>query len=166
MHITFIQAGGTIDKYYPNNNVQHGYALEIDEPAVKSILESMAPLFTYNIVEAVKKDGTDLTEEDRAIIREAAEAATSDRVVITHGTSTLSKTAEALKDIKGKTIVLVGTMLPEKFSASDAKFNVGMAVGAVQNLPAGVYVALYGRVVPWQEFEKINEEYERKAGII
>ena len=163
MHIVFIQTGGTIDKDYPNNDVKHGYGFEIGDPAVKSVVPSVAPLFTYDIVEVTKKDGTDLTDEDRNLIREATKAAKSDRIVITHGTATILKTAKVLQGIHDKTVVITGALLPEKFSASDAKFNVGMAVGAVQVLPPGVYVALYGRVVPSQEFEALGEEYEKKV---
>ena len=35
---------------------------------------------------------------------------------------------------------------PQRFRESDAAFNVGVAVGAVQVLKAGVYVAMCGRV--------------------
>lgn len=162
MHITFIQTGGTIDKDYPRGETHHGYNFAIADPAVKVVLASSPVMFTYNIVEVAKKDGLDLTDEDRMKIVEAVASASSERIVITHGTDTIRQTAETLEGkAKGKTVVLTGAMLPEKFMNSDAKFNVGMAVGAVQNLPAGIYIALYGRVVPWQDFKKLNEEYDR-----
>ena len=162
MHITFIQTGGTIDKDYPRGETHHGYNFAIGDPAIKSVLSSSHVLFTHDVVEVTKKDGLDLTDGDRKKIVEVVVAAPADRVVITHGTDTIQKTAAAIsKKVNEKTIVLTGAMLPEKFSASDAKFNVGMAVGAVQNLPPGIYIALYGRVVPWQDYKQLNEEYER-----
>ena len=69
-------------------------------------------------------------------------------VVITHGTDTMSITAEALKDIKGKTIVLTGAMAPARFRETDAVFNIGCATGAVQAMPPGVYIAMNGQIFP------------------
>ena len=164
MHITFIQTGGTIDKDYPRGESNHGYAFAIAEPAVKNILPFSHAMFTYDIAEVVKKDSLDITDEDRRNIIEAVAAAPTDRVVITHGTDTILKTAEVLAEkIQDKTIVITGAMLPEKFTNSDARFNVGMATAAAQVSAHGVYVALYGRVVPWKEFSKVFQEFEDRA---
>jgi L-asparaginase len=67
-------------------------------------------------------------------------------VLITHGTDTMVDTAKALASIEGKTIVLTGALNPARFRGSDAEFNIGTAVGAVQSLPPGVYVAMNGRI--------------------
>ncbi len=163
MHITFIQTGGTIDKDYPRGETTHGYEFQIADPAVNSILPYSHAMFTYNVVEVTKKDSLDLTDEDRASILKAVQDQPADRIVITHGTDTMVKTAEVLSKVKGKTIVMTGAMLPEKFMTSDARLNIGMAVGAVQVLDFGIYVALYGRVVPWNEFLSLHKEYERKV---
>jgi L-asparaginase len=164
MHITFIQTGGTLDKDYPRGKDNHGYEFAILEPAVKSILSYCHVMFTYDFVEVTKKDSLDLSDEDRARILLAVTHSSSDRVVITHGTDTILQTAEVLSSISDqKVVVLTGAMLPEKFVNSDARFNVGMAVAAVQSLPQGVYIALYGRVVPWSEFEDLHKEYEKQC---
>lgn len=164
MHITFVQTGGTIDKDYPRGETNHGYEFAIADAAVKSIMPFTHAMFTYDLLEITKKDSLDLTDMDRAKIVAAVEAALSNHIVITHGTDTMVKTAEALQGhIDGKTVVMTGAMLPEKFINSDARFNVGMAVAAVQSLPSGVYIALYGCVVPWQDFKRLNEEYELRA---
>ena len=168
MHITFIQTGGTIDKDYPRGETNHGYEFAITDPAVKGMLPFCHAMFTYDIAEVIKKDSLDLTDADRKKILKAVHKAPSNHVVITHGTDTMLQTAEVLsKATEGKTVVLTGAMLPEKFVNSDAKFNVGMAVAAVQSLPSGVYIALYGCVVPWQQFKELNEKYEKKGrGIV
>lgn len=164
MHITFIQTGGTIDKDYPRGETNHGYEFVIADAAVKSILPHCHAMFSYDVVEASKKDSLDLTDEDRDKISKAAQSARSDRVVITHGTDTLLKTAETLSQtLQNKTVVLTGAMLPEKFVTSDAKFNIGLAVAGVQALPPGIYIALYGCVVPWREFKALHERYERES---
>jgi len=66
-----------------------------------------------------------------------------------------------------KTIVLTGAYKPERFLDSDASFNVGLAVSAVQllhrlrpNQPrdsvpaAGVYLAMNGTVYPHNECDQ------------
>ena len=163
LHITFIQTGGTIDKDYPRGETDHGYEFHIGEPAVKAILPSVHGLFSYTIVEVAKKDSLDLNDEDREKILQVVLKSDSDKIIITHGTDTIGKTAEKLASVKEKTIVLTGAMLPEKFVTSDAKFNVGMAVAAVQGRPHGIYVALYGRVVPWKDYSALSAEYESKT---
>ncbi len=164
MHITFIQTGGTIDKDYPRGETDHGYDFTITAPAVASILPACHTLFTYDIIEAAKKDSLDPTDKDQEKIRTSIKSASSDRIVITHGSDTILKTAKALhgKVDGDKTIVLTAAMLPEKFVNSDAKFNVGMAAAAVQILPPGIYITLFGRVVPWQEFQALSDEREKK----
>jgi L-asparaginase len=167
MHITFIQAGGTIDKDYPRGEMHHGYDFSITHPAVQTILPASHPLFTYDVVETVKKDSLDLTDKDREKILAAIKKSTSDRLIVTHGTDTIFKTAKFLHEkLTDKTVVLTGAMLPERFVNSDAGFNVGMASAAAQTLPPNVYIALYGRVVPWQEFKELHEEHERHARAI
>ncbi len=164
MHITFIQTGGTIDKDYPRGDMDHGYEFAVTDPAVRSMLLHCHAMFAYSILELLKKDSLDITPADRQYIVKTISSLPDTRIVITHGTDTILKTARALDaEITGKTIVLTGAMLPDKFITSDAKFNVGMAVGAVQTLPAGIYIALYGRVVGWQEFEALHHDYEASA---
>ena len=163
MHITFIQTGGTIDKDYPRGETNHGYEFAITDAAVKSILPYCHAMFTYDVIEVAKKDSLDLTDTDRADILKAVLEAPSNQIVITHGTDTMVKTAEVLsKSVTGKTVVLTGAMLPEKFSNSDARFNVGMAVAGTQSLPSGIYIALYGCVVSWNGFRDLHERYENK----
>lgn len=163
MHITFIQTGGTIDKDYPRGESNHGYEFAIAEPAVKSILPYSHAMFSYDVIEVTKKDSLDLTDEDREKILATITAAPGKQIIITHGTDTMLKTAEKLSNVQGKTIVLTGAMLPDKFVNSDAKFNIGMAVAATQSLSPGVYIALYGRVVPWTEFKELTKEYETRV---
>jgi L-asparaginase len=151
--IVFIQTGGTIDKDYPQGATNHGYEFQIGEPAFISILNRANPDFEYEITSIAKKDSLDLTDEDRKIILETVKNSDTDKIVITHGTDTIHITAKVLSEVKNKTIILTGAMLPEKFYDSDADFNVGMAVGAVQSLSFGVYVCLYGKVLPWDKFK-------------
>ena len=154
MHIMFIQTGGTIDKDYPASDTNHGYYFEVGEPGYLRILERADPDFSYKAATSMRKDSLDITDKDRTLLHKTVLDLDDDRIIITHGTDTIHKTAESLSDITGKTIVLTGARLPERFYDSDAEFNVGMAVAAAQLLPHGIYIALYGLVTPWNEFNK------------
>jgi L-asparaginase len=56
------------------------------------------------------------------------------------------ETARVLTRIRDKVIVLTGALNPARFQGSDAVFNIGCAVGAVQTLDDGVYIAMNGRI--------------------
>ena len=87
-----------------------------------------------------------MDDADRDLIRRAIQSATHRHVLVTHGTDTMVETARVLADIPDKTIVLTGALNPARFQGSDAVFNIGCAVGAIQALPDGVYIAMNGRV--------------------
>lgn len=152
MKITFIQTGGTIDKDLPK--AVNGYAFEIGEPAVIRILAKVKSNFEYEIIPLLQKDSLDLDDADREKIRAACEACPNDRIIITHGTDTMTKTAAALSEIKDKTIVFTGAIKPERFLESDAMFNLGGAVLAVQLLPPGIYITMNGRYHLWNKVRK------------
>ncbi len=147
MKIIFIQTGGTIDKDYPRPT--KGYAFEIGDAALVRILEKANPQFEFEVLPLLKKDSLDMADKDRERIYEACMKADSDRIIITHGTDTIIETAEKLSRIENKVIVLTGATRPERFSDSDAAFNVGTAVGAVNVLEPGVYIAMNGRIYAW-----------------
>jgi L-asparaginase len=152
MKITFIQTGGSIDKDYPKS--VKGYAFEIGEPAVKRILERFNPKFEYEIISILKKDSLDMNDKDREKILETCKKIRNDKIVITHGTDTMLETAKKLSKIKDKIVILTGATKPEKFSDSDASFNIGTAIGAVNALGNGVYIAMNGRVFNWEKCKR------------
>ena len=144
MKLRIFTTGGTIDKVYFDAKSEY----EVGEPVIGRILHDAGVGFEFAVTEILKKDSLDLTDADRVAIRAAVERDPAERVLITHGTDTMPETANALKDIRGKTIVLTGSLSPARFQNSDAVFNIGCAIGAVQSLPHGVYVAMNGRVFP------------------
>ena len=127
MNITFIQTGGTIDKDYPHSS--NGWAFEIHEPALERVLEKLNPSFEYNVISAFKKDSLEITEADLQHLKKMIEKTNSEKLIITHGTDTLSNTAHYLANHNlGKTIVLTGAMRPQKFVDTDADVNLGLAI--------------------------------------
>jgi L-asparaginase len=142
MKIKFFAIGGTIDKVYFDalSNYQVG------PPGIENIIREARVNFDYEVVSLLKKDSLDMTPEDRNMIHDAVINEGSKHIVITHGTDTMVDTAMVLKAVEGKVIVLTGAMEPACFRSSDASFNLGSAVAAVQTLPPGVYIAINGRV--------------------
>lgn len=140
--IRILTTGGTIDKLYFDANSDY----EIGAPTVGELLREAQVTLPYTVEAVMRKDSLELTDADRATIRARVEAATEARIVITHGTDTMAATASALAGIPGKTIVLTGSLQPARFRNSDAEFNVGMAVAAVQSCPPGVWIVMNGTV--------------------
>ncbi|SFN71200.1 asparaginase domain-containing protein [Dokdonella immobilis] len=141
-HLSIVTTGGTIDKIYFDDKS----AYEIGDPQIGKILEALGVAFTFDVLPALRKDSLHLDESDRDLLRRLIEAQPHRHVLVTHGTDTMVETAAVLKDIEGKVIVLTGALNPARFQGSDAVFNIGCAVGAVQTLPDGVYIAMNGRI--------------------
>jgi L-asparaginase len=142
MQIAIFTTGGTIDKVYFDS--KGGY--EVGPPIIRQILDHARVIDTISIEPLLRKDSLELSDADRQVILDAVAACGASRIVVTHGTDTMVETATALRSIAGKTIVLTGALQPARFADSDAPFNLGMAVGAVQVLAPGVYIAANGRL--------------------
>jgi L-asparaginase len=88
----------------------------------------------------------------------ACTLAEEDQLIIIHGTDTMVDTAKYLAAANPpKTIVLTGAMIPYQVNRSDAMFNLGFALGIVQTLPAGVYVAMDAQIFAWDKVRKDRE---------
>lgn len=142
MQIKIFTTGGTIDKTYFDKNSDY----HVGEPQAGGILDKSNVVFDYTVHSIFKKDSLDIDDDDRQLIRETIASDSATHIIITHGTDSMVKTAEALEGITNKTIVLTGSMSPAPFRDSDAVFNVGGSVIAVQLLPAGVYIVINGKV--------------------
>jgi L-asparaginase len=142
MHIRFITTGGTIDKVYFDELSQ----FEVGESVVEHILREGLVQFDWDVVPLMKKDSLEIQAADRRELRDYIAADDATHYVITHGTDTMSETAEVLASLEGRTIVLTGALTPARFRTTDATFNVGMAVAAVQVAAPGVYIAMSGQV--------------------
>ena len=142
MFIRFITTGGTIDKIYFDELSQ----FEVGDSQVRHVLTEALVGFDYDVVPMMQKDSLELTDADRQQLQDFVASDDAERYVITHGTDTMPQTADALADLTDKTIVLTGALSPARFRSTDAVFNVGMAVAAVQVAAPGVYIAMSGRV--------------------
>ena len=140
--LLIVTTGGTIDKIYFDDKSDY----QIGDPQIGRILEELGVAFRFNVIPILRKDSLHITAEDRDLLRATIAAQTGRYVLVTHGTDTMVDTAKVLSTIADKTIVLTGALNPARFRGSDAEFNIGTAVGAVQSLPPGVYIAMNGRI--------------------
>lgn len=141
-HLCVVTTGGTIDKIYFDDKSD----FQVGEPQIGRILEELGVAFRFTVIPILRKDSLHLDEGDRELVRATIAAQQARHVLVTHGTDSMVETARVLASIAGKTIVLTGALNPARFRGSDAEFNIGTAVGAVQSLPPGVYIAMNGRV--------------------
>lgn len=156
MNIAIFTTGGTIDKVYFDAKGNY----HVGSPMVRELLVHARLAEIPEIVELLRKDSLEMTDDDRALVRAAVAACRAPRILVTHGTDTMVETARSLHGIAGKTIVLTGALQPGRFADSDAAFNLGLAFGAVQLCSPGVYVVANGGVFPADRVRK-NLELNR-----
>lgn len=155
--VRIISTGGTIDSspdYDPNKKsvFQGTYLPKMFTQAKLGIEPVLEPL--------MQKDSADITAEDRQLIFNRCMVSPEDRIVITHGTDTMTETARFLgeKGVGNKTVVLVGSFVPLSQAGSDAFFNLGYGLSAAQLLPVGVWIAMNGEVFEWSNVRKNREK--------
>jgi L-asparaginase len=140
--LCIVTTGGTIDKIYFDDKSDY----QIGDPQIGRILEELGVTFRFSVIPILRKDSLHITEDDRALVKQTILAQPAKHVLVTHGTDSMVETGRVLADIRDKTIVMTGALNPARFRGSDAEFNIGTAVGAVQCLPPGVYIAMNGRI--------------------
>ncbi len=143
MQLRIITTGGTIDKIYFDDKS----AYQIGAPQIGEILAQLGVAFEFSVLPLMRKDSLHMDDADRELLRATLLADTQHRhFLVTHGTDTMVETARVLSDLPDKVVVLTGALNPARFLGSDAVFNIGCAVGAVQVLAPGVFIAMNGRI--------------------
>lgn len=151
MAIRIFITGGTFDKEYNELNGQ----LYFKVSHLSDLLEMGRNKVPVEIRTLMMIDSLEMTDEDRELIVHQCNNCDEMKIVITHGTDSMPETAKVLgREVKGKTIILTGAMIPIKFGSSDGLFNLGSALAFAQSLPAGVYVAMNGRCFAWDNVRK------------
>jgi L-asparaginase len=154
--ILVLTTGGTIDKNYFDALSEY----QITDSGIPALLKEARVALPFRVVELMRKDSLELTEADRALIAAAAREAAESRIVVTHGTDTMTETAKVrAAEVPSKTIVLTGALSPARFSETDAHFNLGMAFACAQVAAPGVYIAMSGEV-----FDGLKVKKDRAAG--
>ncbi len=149
--IAVFVTGGTFDKEYNELTGE----LFFQETHLHEMLRLGRSRLPVRIETLMMVDSLEMTGDQRQAIASACQAAPEDQLIITHGTDTMVETAVLLaRQVKGKTLVLTGAMVPWKFGSSDGLFNLGSALAFVQTLPHGVYLSMNGRCFPWDDVRK------------
>jgi len=146
--------GGTIDV----DKIEEGDKYIFDKTKIPQMLEQSKCKVDINNQVLFLKDSIYTTDEDREKILQNCKNCTENKIIITHGTDTMPETAQMLgKVITDKTIVLLGAIVPFNQPKSDALFNLGCAISAVQSLPKGVYITMNGKIFSWDNVKKNKE---------
>jgi L-asparaginase len=141
MAIRVFITGGTFDKTYDEISGR----LLFKDTHIQEMLQLGRCRLDVAVRTLMMVDSLEMTDADRQVVLQNCRSAAEERVVITHGTDTMTDTARVLGETSlPKTIVLTGAMVPYAFGSSDG----------VQALPHGVYVAMNGRCFPWDDVVK------------
>ena len=151
MKIRIFVTGGTFDKEY-NELDGSLYFKDSHLPELLKLGRSRVPVDVRTLMMI---DSLEMSDSDRENIAQNCLKTPEQQIIITHGTDTMVETARVLAEkVTGKTIILVGAMIPYTFGSSDGLFNLGSALAFVQTLPPGVYIAMNGRCFKWDNVRK------------
>ena len=153
MTVRIFITGGTFDKEYNELTGE----LYFTDTHMQQLLNMGRCRMPVEIRTLMMIDSLHMTAEDRELIAHQCEHCEEKKIVITHGTDTMTETAAVLAhhlQHSDKTIVLTGAMIPITFGSSDGLFNLGSALAFSQTLPPGVYVAMNGRYFHWNHVRK------------
>ena len=157
MSLRILACGGTFDKHYDMLTGR----LDFADSHLPQAIERARITLPTTIEIVTLMDSLDMEDSDRNHILAACAAASEKALIIVHGTDTMPETAAVLGAAGlDKTIVLTGAMIPYEIDFSDALFNLGVACGIAQTLPAGVYIAMNGQIFHWNHVKK-----DRQAGV-
>lgn len=155
MKVNVLTTGGTIDKIYFDALSDY----KIGEPVIGELLTRIGVGFEFEVQSLMRKDSLELTDSDRQSITDAVESADSDHVLVTHGTDTMVATGQSiLQRVPYKRVILTGALQPAAFRETDAVFNIGCALGALQSVNCGVYIAMNGQIFDVQHVRKNRAE--------
>lgn len=172
--LRILACGGTFDKRY---NPISG-ALEFNTSQLPGIVAQSRVTLPIVVETVMLIDSLDMKAADRERVLAACRRAPETALVVVHGTDTMPETGQALGPHFGarpverdgaapstdathdasKTIVLTGAMVPYAIACSDALFNLGFACACAQTLPAGVWIAMNGRIFAWNRVRKNRED--------
>lgn len=154
MSLRIFVTGGTFDKEYDEITGN----LFFKKTHLREMLDLGRAKIGINISTLMMKDSLEMDKNDRSIVVDNCSKSIENNIIITHGTDTMIDTATSIANAKlNKTIVLTGAMIPYKFGSSDGLFNLGAAIGFVQSLPNGVYIAMNGKYFHYDRVKKNKE---------
>lgn len=172
--IDIVITGGTLDKdYHPLTGELVFPQKEEPSHLITMLLQANVcgphgEQGKFNLRDLMQIDSLEMKKKQRLQIAKELLQCSSDQIVITHGTDTMAKTAnklikliendEEFASLKSKTIILTGAMRPFALGRSDASFNLGAAIIAVQTLATGVYICMNGNI---HKGDQVAKDYQK-----
>jgi L-asparaginase len=149
MRVTMLTTGGTIEKTFNEHDGSLRHALTT---LPKLLATFRLPDLEIETKQILSKDSAEMTDDDRARIlaETAAAAASTDAIILLHGTDTLERTGELLQRELAPhriPVILTGAMRPYEFRDTDAIQNVTEALLAARLVEPGVYAVMHNRVL-------------------
>lgn len=157
LSVKILATGGTFEKSY--NEISQ--TIEFGETHWPEILAMGKCTVDCSVETVMMIDSLEMTDKHREKLCAACEQVSEDRIIITHGTDTMHRTAEYLsqkKSLEGKTIIITGAMIPYSFGYSDALFNMGAVIAYVQTMAPGIYISMNGQIF---EAGKVRKNHEQ-----
>lgn len=160
-NITFVACWWTIDKDY--SILKGSYDFIIWKPRIANILKNIRLNYWFEVIELIKKDSLDMTDDDRNLILETVKKVKNDKIIITHWTDTMIDTWEKLKQIKDKKIILIWSSKPQIFKDSDADFNIWFAMWVINTINKNwIYIVMNWELFEIGSVEKTQEGFFKK----
>ena len=145
--------GGTFDKSY---DYIEG-ALYFKETHLPEMLKRSMCQLDIQVKTLMMVNSLEIGVKETDQIIEACQNSSCQKNIITHGIDNKVATAKALANanLKNKTILLIGAIIPFAFGgSSDVFFNLGCALAYVQTLTQNVYITMQGQSFLWNEVQK------------
>ena len=154
--ITVINTGGTFNKRY--NPLTGELEVPKDSLALDEII-SYCYNIDFDVLNVISKDSLDMSDDDRELIVRTIKNCKNQNIIIVHGTDTMDLTASFIdENIKDKTIVLTGAMLPISINKIEATLNFASAIGFLNaNIKNGIYISMHGSVKNYKKLIKNRE---------
>ena len=154
--ITVINTGGTFNKRY--NPLTGELEVPKDSLALDEII-SYCYNIDFDVLNVISKDSLDMSDADREFILKTIKNCKNENIIIVHGTDTIDLTASFIdENIKDKTIVLTGAMLPISINKIEATLNFASAIGFLNaNIKNGIYISMHGSVKNYKKLIKNRE---------
>ena len=154
--ITVINTGGTFNKRY--NPLSGELEVPKDSLALDEII-SYCYNIDFEVSNIISKDSLEMNDADREFIVKTIKNCKNENIIIVHGTDTIDLTASFIdENIKDKTIVLTGAMLPISINKIEATLNFASAIGFLNaNIKNGIYISMHGSVKNYKKLIKNRE---------
>lgn len=154
--ILLISTGGTFNKVYDPLNGR--LIIDKTSSAVKEIASRW--LCKFDLVNMLGKDSLEMNNHDRLELLTMISQSEYKKIIIIHGTDTMTVTAEYLADAElDKQLILTGAMVPYSINPIEATANLSSSFGYIQTLdPSGVYIVMNGLFSSYKKIKKDKQK--------